>query len=95
MLQIVSAYWLQYWGTVSTRESLKGDPLTSDGNVYFLNMYAVFSMCGVVALVMRSLILAQHRLGTSTQLHQNLLDVTLGAPVAFYDVTPLGRILNR
>jgi hypothetical protein len=63
VLQIVSSYWLQYWGTVSTRHTLNNDPLDTNGNVYFLNMYAVFSMCGVVALVCRSLLLAQHRLG--------------------------------
>ena len=63
VLQIISAYWLSYWGTVSSRQALKDDPLNSDGNVYFLNIYAVFAMCGVVALVFRSLILAQHRLG--------------------------------
>lgn len=33
--------------------------------------------------------------GTSSKLHKFLLDATLGAPVAFFDVTPIGRILNR
>ena len=35
------------------------------------------------------------RTGTSSKLHKFLLDATLGAPVAFFDVTPIGRILNR
>lgn len=33
--------------------------------------------------------------GTSSKLHKFLLDATLGAPIAFFDVTPIGRILNR
>jgi ATP-binding cassette subfamily C (CFTR/MRP) protein 1 len=94
-LQIGSAFWLSFWGTVNTRAALNGSPLSTDQNVYYLNMYALISMVGVVGLVARALILAQHRLGTSTALHNNLLGATLGAPVAFFDVTPLGRILNR
>ena len=34
-------------------------------------------------------------LGTSSKLHSNLLSATLAAPIAFFDVTPIGRVLNR
>eukprot|EP01034_Spumella_vulgaris_P044687 gene44687-55607_t len=34
-------------------------------------------------------------MGTSTTLHEGLLKSVLGAPVSFFDVTPVGRILNR
>ena len=33
--------------------------------------------------------------GTSVRLHYDLLRRILSVPVAFFDVTPLGRILNR
>jgi ABC-type multidrug transport system fused ATPase/permease subunit len=95
LLGIISSFWLAFWGEVNTREALKGKPLTSDENTNYLNTFALFSMMGVVGLTLRALVLAQHRLGTSSKLHKNLLDSTLGAPVAFFDVTPIGRILNR
>ena len=95
LLGIISSFWLAHWGEVNTRESLKGKPLTSDQNTVYLNFFALYSMMGVVGLTLRALVLAQHRLGTSSKLHKNLLDSTLGAPVAFFDVTPIGRILNR
>ena len=36
-----------------------------------------------------------HRLKASQKLHDDLSDRVLRAPVAFFDVTPTGRILNR
>ena len=46
---------------------------------------------GVVGLTLRALVLAQHRLGTSSKLHLSLCEATLEAPIAFFDVTPIGK----
>jgi ATP-binding cassette subfamily C (CFTR/MRP) protein 5 len=43
----------------------------------------------------RGIFLAKHRLGASVKLHDDLTDSILHAPIAFFDITPLGRILNR
>ena len=48
-------------------------------------------MMGVVGLTLRALVLAQHRLGTSSKLHLSLCEATLEAPIAFFDVTPIGK----
>ena len=69
---------------------MQGKPLSSDENTVYLNYYALYAMMGVVGLTLRALVLAQHRLGTSSQLHSKLCEVTLGAPIAFFDVTPTG-----
>jgi hypothetical protein len=45
------------------REAMKGTPLTSEQNTYYLNYFALFSMVGVAGLTLRALVLAQHRLG--------------------------------
>jgi len=36
-----------------------------------------------------------HRLKASQKLHDALTDAVLKAPIAFFDVTPIGRVLNR
>ena len=94
-LTVVASYWLAYWGTVDNRAKRNGNPLTSEENTYYLNYYALYTMMGVIALTVRAITLAQHRLGTSVIMHEELVDSVLGAGVAFFDVTPQGRLLNR
>lgn len=94
-LTVVATYWLAYWGTVDNRAKRNGNPLTSEENVYYLNYYALYTMMGVIALTVRAITLAQHRLGTSVLMHEQLVKTVLGAGVAFFDVTPQGRLLNR
>ncbi|CAO3610008.1 unnamed protein product [Mucor fragilis] len=62
---------------------------------YYLGVYFVM---GVVALFMTSLrtfILFTGSLKASRRIHSELLNRILRAKVRFYDVTPLGRIVNR
>ena len=42
-----------------------------------------------------AVVMAHGALLASRQLHAGLLDNCLRSPTSFYDVTPLGRILNR
>jgi ATP-binding cassette, subfamily C (CFTR/MRP), member 1 len=94
-LTVVASYWLAYWGTVDSRGIRNGVPLSPNENVYYLNYYALYTMMGVIALTVRAITLAQHRLGTSVLLHEQLVESVFGAAVAFFDVTPQGRLLNR
>jgi hypothetical protein len=63
LLAIIASFVLALWGDRSTRATLKGKPLTSQQNMDNLNIFALFSMMGVVGLTLRALVLAQHRLG--------------------------------
>jgi ABC-type multidrug transport system fused ATPase/permease subunit len=49
----------------------------------------------VLGLTFRSLILAVHCVRASVKIHDDLAASILRAPVAFFDVTPTGRVLNR
>ena len=52
-------------------------------------------LCGVLGIVGRAVAMADHRLQVSTTLHARVVDSVLRAPIAFHDVTPVGRVLNR
>eukprot|EP01040_Poterioochromonas_malhamensis_P014174 gene14174-15673_t len=95
LFMLLASYWLQWWGTISIRREYENEPLGQKRNMYFLNVYAGLSAISLFAFCLRSIFLAKHRLGTSKILHDGLLTATLRAPVAFFDTTPIGRIINR
>lgn len=92
---LLASFYLAYWGKVSVRREEQLNPLSGAQNVHFLSIYAAISGMAILLVLFRSIIMAEHRIGTSAQLHGRLLTAVIGAPVAFFDVTPLGRILNR
>eukprot|EP00978_Attheya_sp_CCMP212_P023150 scaffold70236_cov57-Attheya_sp.AAC.1 len=93
--EIMSSFWLAIWAKASTEGVADDDPLTDSETTFYLNIYALFGMLGVLALTIRALLLAVHRLRASRKLHVALTDSIMRAPVAFFDVTPTGRVLNR
>jgi ABC-type multidrug transport system fused ATPase/permease subunit len=95
LFQVLGAFWLQWWGTVAIRRENEGHPLGEKRNMYWLNIYTLFGCLSLIAYAIRSVFLAVHRIGTSELLHDKLLGATLQAPIAFFDTTPIGRILNR
>ncbi|KAL3759959.1 hypothetical protein ACHAWU_000582 [Discostella pseudostelligera] len=90
--EIMAIFWLSFWAEATANAA--ADQTTVD-TVWYLNIFAAFSMGGVLCLTFRSLAMAVHRLRASRQLHEGLTKSILRAPVAFFDVTPIGRILNR
>jgi ATP-binding cassette subfamily C (CFTR/MRP) protein 1 len=95
LFQVLSLYWLSYWGQESNQAEQNGDSLSANQNLSYLNIFAVLSVLSLVCYLLRSIFLANHRLGTSTKLHLGLLQGILNSPISFFDGTPIGRILNR
>lgn len=90
--EVMSSFWLSYWAAATTKAN--GNQTTQE-TVWYLNIFCAFSMGGILCLTFRSLAMAVHRLKASKKLHENLTKSILRAPVSFFDVTPIGRILNR
>jgi len=97
--EVLSSFWLVIWASQSLKyENNHKDGesgLPEDRTSYFLTIYACLSIAGVVGLVSRALFIATHRIEASQTLHENLVKSVLRAPVAFFDTTPMGRIINR
>jgi len=93
--EVGSAFWLAHWAKNAVQAQSEGRPLSDNDTFFYVNIYAVISMTGVLGLTARGFIMAVHRLRASRKLHADLVSSMLRAPVAFYDITPTGRVLNR
>jgi ABC-type multidrug transport system fused ATPase/permease subunit len=90
-LEITGTFWLASWAEKASME----DSMTEAETNFYVGMYAVFGILGILAVAARGVLMAQHRLRASRALHRDLTQSVLKAPVSFFDVTPIGRILNR
>merc|ERR1712232_150476 len=93
--EIMASFWLAFWSEKAIGGFLSGNDLTVAEINYYLSYYAMFALLGVVALGIRAIVIAVHRLYASRKLHEGLTESILSAPVSFFDVTPTGRVLNR
>jgi ABC-type multidrug transport system fused ATPase/permease subunit len=92
---VCAQFQLAYWGDLTARKKNQGGELSDRENLVQLQTYAWISMIGIGCVTVRAVTLANHRIGTSIKLHKSVLERIMNAPVAFFDVTPIGRILNR
>ncbi|KAF9201818.1 Multidrug resistance-associated protein 1 [Haplosporangium sp. Z 27] len=62
----------------------------------FLGVYSLLTLVYVLLyVVVMWLLFAVARIRAAERIHYNLLDKILHLPIAFFDTTPLGRIINR
>lgn len=61
----------------------------------FLYGYALLALLACSANLSRSLFVALRGLAAGTRFHGDLLKAVMAAPLAFFDATPVGRVLNR
>ncbi|KAF6135369.1 hypothetical protein GIB67_027243, partial [Kingdonia uniflora] len=89
MLQIASNYWMA-WASPPTIESESVVGL----KVLFL-VYIGLAVGSSLCVLVRAMLVATAGLLTAQKLFMNMLFSVLRAPMAFFDSTPTGRILNR
>ncbi|XP_019898354.1 ATP-binding cassette sub-family C member 9 isoform X5 [Esox lucius] len=61
----------------------------------YMSVFIVLCAAGIVLCLITSLTVEFLGLSAATNLHHNLLNKIIHAPIRFFDVTPLGQILNR
>ncbi|XP_036005136.1 ATP-binding cassette sub-family C member 9 isoform X1 [Fundulus heteroclitus] len=70
-------------------------PPQPEQDLYYLHVFFVLCAAGIILCLITSLSVEFLGLSAATNLHHNLLNKIIHAPIRFFDVTPLGQILNR
>ncbi|XP_039625641.1 ATP-binding cassette sub-family C member 9 isoform X1 [Polypterus senegalus] len=92
-------YWLATW-TSSNMSSIP-ENVTSNATVpvfdnsYFITGFSILCSSGIALCLITSLSVEWMGHAAAKNLHHNLLNKIILAPIRFFDVTPLGQILNR
>ncbi|KAJ3357564.1 hypothetical protein HDU83_006290 [Entophlyctis luteolus] len=63
--------------------------------IFYISVYAAISLLGLLASVLSRLWVLYGGLLASRNLHTKLTVAVFGAPMRFFEKTPLGRLLNR
>ncbi|XP_076445818.1 multidrug resistance-associated protein 1-like [Babylonia areolata] len=91
--------WLTAWVDDPQLRNLTALPPNSTDrqqlNRFYLGVYTVFGVALTVFVVLYSILMALRRVHAARTMHQKMLNRLLRAPMAFFDTTPLGRIVNR
>jgi len=93
--EVLSTFWLAVWAEKMQEAEEIGEPFTKQQTTFYVGIFGLFGVLSVFSLGFRGIFLAMHRLKASVKLHDDLTDVVLKAPISFFDVTPIGRVLNR
>ncbi|KAG9120664.1 hypothetical protein FRC07_003763, partial [Ceratobasidium sp. 392] len=85
---VLSNGWLRYWS---------GHPEMSNsrGPLWFITIYALISLGGMLMQTLRWYVLYDGSIRASTVLYKRLLEAVLFATVRFHDTISRGRLLNR
>ncbi len=84
VVSVGSDFWLAYWAA---------DGRTPGG--LFLMGFILLGMLAVTITFLRTIYLALRGVKAAQKLHNKLLSGVLHAPLSFFEVTPIGRVLNR
>ena len=92
---VAGAFWLSTWAEQGFKNTENGLVMSDQESRFYLGIYSAFALCGLFGITLQGICFANLRLRASRKLHKDLTDSILRAPIAFFDVTPIGRVLNR
>ncbi|XP_065206730.1 multidrug resistance-associated protein 1-like isoform X3 [Planococcus citri] len=91
---IASNMWLSKWSSDMNATTAEGTQDTDKRNMY-LSVYALLGLSQAVIKFFFGLSIYLGAIKASLFLHNNLLSHILRWPVGIFDITPIGRIVNR
>lgn len=85
IIQVLASFWLSYWSAHREDHSAW----------YYLNIYIAINVGVLFAATTRDYFTAMSGWRAGKTLFRGMLGAVMYAPMAFFDTTPMGRILNR
>ncbi|XP_052061601.1 multidrug resistance-associated protein 1-like [Mytilus californianus] len=94
---IASNIWLSQWTDDKQLQDRSKANTTEykDRNMMFLGVYGGLGIVQGIMVLIYSLVAILRQVRASAQLHYDMLNNIMKAPMAFFDTTPVGRIVNR
>ncbi|KAK7486632.1 hypothetical protein BaRGS_00022157, partial [Batillaria attramentaria] len=96
---VLANIWLSLWTDDPDLNNLTAFPANSserlDRNNYYLGMYGAFGAAQTICVLIYSVVDSVRTVHASKHLHKKMLHRVVRAPMAFFDTTPVGRIVNR
>ncbi|XP_033637621.1 multidrug resistance-associated protein 5-like [Asterias rubens] len=101
---VLSNWWLSFWlnaGSGNTTIIVDNEMVTSDSITdnprlqYYQLVYGSLAITFMAVTIVRCFLYATVTLKASSTLHRKVFHRVVHSPMSFFDVTPLGRILNR
>lgn len=93
---VFSQYVLQWWTDEELTCYVSGPPCQGKGDWFWYSMYLMLVVLGIGMVVVAGFFIARARINASKNIHNDLLEATFSSGITdFFDVVPLGRILNR
>lgn len=94
--------WLAHWVSVADNNATNPTNATNitstsqpDTSYFYLNTYTMLALSNSVLTLIRSFLFAYAGVKAAQIIHEKLLKSVFETKIQFFDVTPLGRILNR
>lgn len=84
----LETWWIQQW----TDSDQLG---TEHSSLYYISIFGIICFIEMLANIIQYVVQFHGGWHASKMLHHNLLDAILGAPLRFFEVTPVGRLINR
>uniref|UniRef100_A0A672VBC5 ATP binding cassette subfamily C member 9 n=1 Tax=Strigops habroptila TaxID=2489341 RepID=A0A672VBC5_STRHB len=86
-------YWLATWTSMDNANEVRNTD--DDKSTNKVAVFSILSGAGIVLCLITSLTVEWMGLTAAKNLHHNLLNKIILGPIRFFDMTPLGLILNR
>ncbi|XP_029521276.2 ATP-binding cassette sub-family C member 4-like isoform X1 [Oncorhynchus nerka] len=100
---VLQDWWLAYWAGEQEKLNINGTVIVQNGlNItqeldlcFYVGIYAGLTLASVIFGFARSLLMFNVLVKAAQSLHNRMFNSILRTPVRFFDVNPIGRILNR